>query len=125
MKDKLKRYGGFVLTCTLYLLMAAALVYNPYILAFLVLTFIGLFTKGSFKQYCYNVWLALDITAGSVFHFRYKRTVSGITGERAINERYGALIMERVVNAIFKDDPDHCRRIHRRELKIEEFERSL
>ena len=71
------------------------------------------------------MWYALDITAGSVFHFRYKRTVSGITGERAINERYGALIMERVVNAIFKDDPDHCRRIYRRELKIEEFEKTL
>jgi len=105
--------------------MAIALVYNPYILAFLVVTFVGLFTKGSFKQYCYYVWLALDILAGSVFHFRYKRTVSGITGERAINERYGALIMERVVNAIFKDDPDHCRRIYRRELKIAEFERTL
>lgn len=125
MSERLKRYGGFILTCTLYILMAIALVYNPYVLVFLVATFIGMFTKGTFKQYCYNVWYALDLVAGSVFHFRYKRTVSGITGERAINERYGALIMERVVNTIFRDDPDHCRRTYRRELKIEKFERSL
>jgi hypothetical protein len=105
--------------------MAVALVYNPYILAFLVVTFIGLFSTGSFKQYCYNVWYQLDVLAGSVFHFRRKRTVSGITGERAIKERYGALIMERVVNAIFKDDPDHCRRIYRLEQKIAEFEKTL
>ena len=124
MPVKLKRYGGFLLTCTLYVLMAVALFHNPYIAVFLVLTFIGMFIKST-KPYCYNVWYALDVTAGSVFHFRRKRTVSGITGERAINERYGALIMESLVNAIFKDDPDHCRRIYRRELKIAEFERTL
>ncbi len=125
MNETIKRYGGFLLTCTLYILMAVALVYNPYIAAFLVITFLGMFVKGVTQQYCYNVWYQIDVLAGSVFHFRKKRTVSGITGERAINERYGSLIMERVVNSIFSNDPDHCRRIYRRELKIAEFERSL
>jgi hypothetical protein len=123
--DNIKRILGFVLTFTLYTLFGLLLLDNPYLASFFLVTFLGmLFGNNTIKEYCTNVWFQIDVLAGSVFHFKKRRTVSGITGERAINERYGAIIMEKLINKLFNDDL-HCRRAYYHEIKLIEFEDSL
>lgn len=126
MKEKLKRISIFLLTVTLYALFGYLLLTNIYLAIYFIATFLGmLFGRGVVKEYCTNVWFQIDVLAGSVFHFRKKRTVSGITGERAIKNRYGAGIMEKFINLFFLDTPDHCRKTYYKELKLLEFEKSL
>ena len=125
MKQYIKRILGFVLTLTMYTLFGLLLLDNPYLASFFGITFIGmLLGRGAFKEYSINVWLQLDVLAGSVFHFKRGRTVSGITGERAIKGRYGAKIMEWLIDTLF-NEKGHCKRVYYKELKIKEFEKTL
>lgn len=101
-------------------------------LVFIVLLFVvpfgwlyliaGLLALGKIEE-CFNVMHSLDVQAASFIHGTRKRTISGITGERAFEGsriyRQQAKIIDRLA-MWFGDDPDHCHRAYLQEQGLNE-----
>jgi len=88
---------------------------------FLLVTLIGLI-RG--ERYSTAVWYQIDELAAAVFHFEQHRTVSGIVGEMAYNNRKGYEYLELLVNTLFNDDL-HCYNQYIKEMKILKFRETL
>lgn len=71
----------------------------------------------------YNAMYALDVTAASMIHGTKKRTISGISGERAElgSKRYiyQARFIDKLAK-LFGDDENHCYRAWQDEKLLEE-----
>lgn len=62
------------------------------------------------RPYILNVWESVDQTVNAVGFGNMDHTISGRIGRAAMKGSRVALIMEKVVNALFWFDPNHCRR---------------
>jgi hypothetical protein len=61
------------------------------------------------RRYVMNLLIALDQLFNVILGGNPDETISSAVGRKAIEGRKWALIAEKVINALFWFDPNHCR----------------
>lgn len=64
------------------------------------------------RSWCFTLWLSNDQYINSIFWGREDHSISGRVGVRAIAKQKVALVMEKIINAVFYaviGQRDHCR----------------
>lgn len=65
-------------------------------------------------RWAYLLWLWFDRIVCTIVHFTWKRTISGLTGERALTMaryRYQAIVIDWLAELV-GDKPNHCYRAY-------------
>ena len=94
-----------------YTLLAIALITSPLGWFFLACALGAMALKNAMRIYCFNVLHCADVLIAGIVFGTKRRTISGITGERAAYGRRGWRRMARVIDALalfFGDDENHC-----------------
>ncbi|MAF36347.1 hypothetical protein CL622_04485 [archaeon] len=115
------RFIKFLWIILVYTAIAFFLSKSVVVLSFLTLTFAGLLFR---EKYSVAVWFQIDELVAAVAHFKKNRTVSGLCGEYAYQEKPGFIYLERLINKIFNDN-EHCYNRWVKEMKILNFIRTL